>query len=65
MVVCGTSAFLFPVRSRRPVYDVGGLFLDFEAIRDPRIDGVSRRWRGGIYYARSGSTPPYAINATT
>ncbi len=42
-----------------------GFFFAEEAIRDPRIDGVSRRWRGGIYYARSGSTPPYAINATT
>ena len=56
MVVCGTSAFLFLVRSRRPVYDVGGLFFDFEAIRDLRIDGVSRRWRGGIYYAIDATT---------
>ena len=37
-----------------------------DAVRpDSRIDGVSRRWRGGIDYARSGSTPPYAIDATT
>ena len=36
-----------------------------DAVRpDCRIDGVSRRWRGGIDYARSGSTPPYAIDAT-